>query len=80
MAGLALEHAEAQLILWLAADAAVSSNQSYTVDTGGSKRTLTRADAAEVRRNIDYWDGWCRKLSPGVSGRTGIQAMGVVAR
>lgn len=80
MAGITLEQAEAQLALWLAADAAVSSNQTYAVDTGGSRRSLTRADAAEIRNNIEYWDGWCRKLAPGASGRTGIQALGIISR
>ncbi|APG24095.1 DUF6148 family protein [Syntrophotalea acetylenica] len=77
MAGITSEHAEAQLALWLAADAAVSSNQSYTIDTGGSKRTVTRADALEIRNNIDYWDNWCRRLD---SSRLGIQAIGVITR
>lgn len=63
MAGITLEKAEAQLALWLAADTAVATNQSYTINTGGSSRTFTRADALEIRNNVEYWDGWCRKLS-----------------
>jgi hypothetical protein len=76
LSGITLEHAEAQLALWLDADQAVSSNQSYTQSIGGSSRTLTRADAAEIRNNIDYWDNWCRRLSR----ETGITAIGVITR
>jgi hypothetical protein len=78
VAGITLEQAEAKLALWMAADDAVSANQTYTLDFGGSRRTVTRADAAEISRNIEKWDNWCRKLSPGANGRTGIQAMGVI--
>lgn len=66
MAGITLAQAEAELALWLAADAAVSSNQSYSISSGGgSGRQLTRADALEIRNNIDYWNGWCCRLSRG---------------
>lgn len=83
MSGITLANAEAQLALWLAADAAVASNQSYSINTGGSARQLTRADAAEIRNNIEYWDGWCRKLSgtsPSGELRSGISAIQVAPR
>lgn len=63
MAGITLDQAEAKLAEWLAADTAVARNQSYEIDN----RTLTRADAKEIRQNIDYWDGWCRRLDPNSS-------------
>lgn len=81
MSGITLANAEAQLALWLAADAAVASNQSYSINTGGSARQLTRADAAEIRSNIEYWDNWCRRLSgTSASGelRQGIPVRGVI--
>lgn len=78
MAGITIDIAEARLALWLEADAAVSAGQSYAVDIGTSRRSLTRADAAEIRRNIDYWDGWCKRLDPAGRGRGGIPAAGVV--
>ncbi|HNQ00722.1 MAG TPA: DUF6148 family protein [Syntrophales bacterium] len=59
MAGITLAQAEAQLALWIAADTAVATGQSYSV--GG--RQLTRADAAEIRNNIIFWDSQVRKLS-----------------
>lgn len=79
MAGITLAHAEDQLAAWLAADAAVASNQSYTIDTGGAKRTVTRADAAEIRNNIEYWNSWCQRLDPS-SRRNGLPIMGVIPR
>ncbi|MCK9570077.1 DUF6148 family protein [Candidatus Pacearchaeota archaeon] len=70
MAGITLEQAETQLAAWLAADTAVASGQSYTI----AGRSLTRAHAAEIRTNIDYWDNKVQKLS---SGRTGMSVRGV---
>lgn len=46
------QEAQRQLDLWLAASAAVASNQSYTI--GG--RSFTRVDAAEIRNSIDFWE------------------------
>jgi len=59
MAGITLAQAEAQLALWIAADTAVATGQSYSV--GG--RQLTRADAREIRENIIFWDSQVRRLS-----------------
>jgi len=61
MAGLDLATAQAHLDQWIAADLAVATGQSYTI--GG--RSLTRANAAEIRRNIDYWNRWVQRLSKG---------------
>ena len=65
MAGLDLATAQAHLDQWIAADLAVASGQSYTI--GG--RSLTRTNAAEIRKNIDYWNRWVQRLSAG-SGMT----------
>lgn len=78
MAGITIEIAEARLTLWLEADAAVMAGQAYEVDNGSSRRRVTRADAAEIRHNIEYWDGWCKRLDPNGRGRRGIPAAGVV--
>lgn len=59
MAGITLAQAEAQLTLWLAADTAVATGQSYTI--GG--RQLTRTDAREIRENIVFWDSQVKRLS-----------------
>jgi len=74
MAGLTLENAEAQLAIWLAADTALAGGaQSYRIETGvGTSRQVTRADAAQIQRNIDYWDQKCKQL-----GRGGIVVRGV---
>lgn len=47
------EQAQAQLDAWLAASLAVARNQSYEIEG----RKLTRADAAEIRRQINFWEG-----------------------
>lgn len=64
MAGITLALAEAQLALWLEADAAVAGNQSYSM----KDRTLSRADAGEITRKIDYWNSWVQRLSRAASG------------
>lgn len=64
MAGITLEQAEAQLASWLAADTAVSQGQAYQIGT----RTLTRANASEIRENIQFWDAKVNALSRPVGG------------
>ena len=71
MAGITLEVAQAQLDLWLAADAAVSKKQEYQV----AGRTWRATDAAEISNKIEYWNGWVQRLSSGRSG--GIRVRGV---
>lgn len=65
MAGITLDQAQTALANWLAADAAVSKNQSYSL--GG--RTLSRADAREIRENISYWNRVVMRLSRGSGAR-----------
>ncbi len=45
--------AQSQLDAWLAASSAVARSQSYEIEG----RKLTRADAGEIRRQINYWEG-----------------------
>lgn len=59
MAGLTLADAEAQLAAWLAASTAVAGNQSYRI----GDRMLTRADAAEVRKQVEFWDRQVKRLA-----------------
>ncbi len=61
MPGITLTIAEAKLTEWLAADTAVAKGQSYTI----SGRSLSRANSAEIRNNIDYWDRKVQELSSG---------------
>jgi hypothetical protein len=58
MAGLTLAQAEAKLEQWLAADEGVQGGQSVRYND----RVLTRADAIEIRNNIDYWNKKCQEL------------------
>lgn len=69
MAGITLEVAQAQLDLWLAASSAVASGQEYEIDTGNGRRRLKRADAAEIQKNLLFWDRQVKRLS-GTRGRT----------
>jgi len=66
MAGITLAQAEAQLAAWVAANTAVASGQSYSI----KDRSLSRVDAGEIREQIDYWDGWVRRLTRRSRGRT----------
>jgi hypothetical protein len=59
MAGITLAQASAQLTVWLAASTAVASGQSYTM----GDRSLTLANAVEIRKMVDYWEGKVQTLS-----------------
>jgi len=61
MPAVTLAQAQEHLALWLAADAAVSKGQSYTI----KDRTLTRTNAGQIRKNIDYWQQMCNRLARG---------------
>lgn len=61
MAGITLAQAETQLTAWLDADTAVAAGQAYSI--GG--RSLTRANAKEIRENIAYWDKQVKRLTRG---------------
>jgi len=67
MAGITLAQAETQLAAWLDADTKVASGQAYSI--GG--RSLTRANAKEIRDNITYWNGMVQSLTRG-----GIKVIG----
>jgi hypothetical protein len=71
LAAITLTQAQAQLDAWLAASLAVAGAQSYEI----AGRRMTRADAAEITGQIDYWS---RKVAEaqaqqaaGISGRSG---------
>ena len=61
MAGITLAQAEPQLASWLAADTAVATGQSYSI----AGRSLTRANAKEIRDNITFWDKQVHRLTRG---------------
>mgnify|MGYP001617755967 CR=1 FL=1 len=60
-AGITLATAESQLTSWIAADTACASGQAYSI----AGRALTRANAAEIRNNITYWDSMVKRLTRG---------------
>lgn len=70
MAGITLATAQAQLDLWLGASTAAAGAQSYAIDVSGDRRELTRVSAAEIRKNIDYWNGLVIQLSRRTAGRS----------
>jgi hypothetical protein len=63
MAGIAIEDAQAQLAIWIAANAMVATGQEYTIDTGNGQRTLKRVDAAEIRQQIVFWQNQVSNLA-----------------
>lgn len=65
MAGITQAQAEAQLALYLAAEQAVLTNQSYEI----AGRKLTRADLASIQEGIKIWNDRAITLSNASSGR-----------
>lgn len=47
-----VEQAQTALSAWYAASLAVAKSQSYEIEG----RKLTRVDADEIRKQIDYWE------------------------
>lgn len=58
MAGITLKIAKQHLNAWLEAELQVTTNQSYTIGS----RSLTRADLADIREQIAFWEGKVAKL------------------
>jgi len=67
MAGITLAQAESALAEHLAAQTAVTNNQSYSIEG----RSMTRADLAAIRDGITYWNKLVISLSRG-----GIRVVG----
>lgn len=65
MAGITLADAESKLAQYQSAEEKVLIGQSYEI----AGRSLRRADLAEIRRGIDYWDKKVQELSARASGR-----------
>lgn len=65
MTGITLTHAQAQLDAYLAAELAVLSGQRYEI----AGRMLQRANLAEIRDGLKYWDMKVKELSARSSGR-----------
>ena len=59
MAGITLTQAQGLLDLWITADQAVASGQSYTI----CGRSLTLANAGEITNKIQFYSGLVERLS-----------------
>ena len=66
MAGITLAQAEAQLALYLAAEASVLGGQSYEI----AGRRLTRANLAEINAGILVWNDRVVTLAAALQGRS----------
>lgn len=66
MAGITLAQAEAQLALWLEADAAVAKGQAFSIEG----RSVTNADANAITSKIRFWETKVASLSRAASGRS----------
>jgi len=59
----ALELALNNYSMWYDANQSLSLNKDYEIQNGqSSKRRLTRADAKEVKLNLDYWENEVARL------------------
>lgn len=65
MSGITFEESQKQLTHWLKANLAVAQGQSYTIATENGSRTLTRANAQEILKQITFWDNQLKRLSRG---------------
>jgi len=61
MAGITLAQAEAKLTLWMAANDAIATGQSYSI----AGRSLSRANLDEVQRQIEFWDRQVKRFTRG---------------
>ena len=56
--GISLEIAKKHLDAWLTAELEVTTHQSYTIGS----RSLTKANLAELRKQIEYWNDQVARL------------------
>lgn len=63
MPAISLATAEAQLTAWLAASTAVAGGQAYKI----GERSLTRADAGEILKMIEFWSSKVEALEAGTT-------------
>jgi hypothetical protein len=70
-----LPEAKEMLNLWINAEKAVSTGQSYSI--GG--RSLTRVDLKEIREAQQYWEGEIYKLENNIKSR-GARVLRVIPR
>ena len=64
MAWVTIEEAQENLRMWLDAEKAVATGQSYTI----GKRSLTRANLSDIRERINFWRNEVASLESGSQG------------
>ncbi len=74
MAAWTLAQARQHLDAWLGADIAIASGKSYKIGS----RTLTRADASEVRERILFWEAEVARLE--ANRKRGARVLRVIPR
>lgn len=65
-----------RLQIWLDAEAAIATGQSYTIDN----RRLDRANLAQVREQIKFWQIELTKAEATANGRSRRRTMRIVPR
>ncbi|MEG0451126.1 MAG: DUF6148 family protein [Lysinibacillus sp.] len=65
-----------RLQIWLDAEAAIASGQSYMIDN----RRLERANLAQVREQIKFWQKELNKADAAANGRSRRRTMRIVPR
>lgn len=73
MSAITLDEAKEMYRLWLDAEKAVTTGQSYKIGT----RSLTRVNVSEIREQQNYW---LNKIAELESGRSGIRVLRAVPR
>jgi len=58
-----LTQAQSQLDAWLKASLDVAAGKSISISTAGGTRSITREDALEIRRHIQFWQNQVNALS-----------------
>lgn len=76
MAVWTLYEAREHLYAWLSADLALATGKEYRINN----RTLTRADASEVKERIAYWKNQVAMLEEEGKGRRLRRAYRVIPR
>ena len=74
MSGITVERAKEYLEIWLDAEKAVATGQSYKIGS----RSLTRANLSDIRDSIRYWRNELEKLESGRG--SGARVLRVVPR
>lgn len=73
MSWITVDEARANLQMWLEAEKAVATGQSYRIGT----RQLNRADLSQIAERIKFWRNELAKLE---SGRNGAKVLRAVPR